>query len=114
MTITEIFSGIPVADFEAAAVWYERFAGRPADLVPSATEVAWQLEGSSWIYVVTDPERAGNALLTLLVDDLDAFLAELAARGVVTGPVDEVVPGVRRTVIADPEGNQIALGEAAA
>ena len=34
-------------------------------------EAMWQVADRGWIYVVGDTNRAGNALLTLLVDDLE-------------------------------------------
>jgi hypothetical protein len=43
MSVTHVFAGIPVADFDAALPWYERFAARPPDLVPHSREAAWQL-----------------------------------------------------------------------
>jgi predicted enzyme related to lactoylglutathione lyase len=68
-------------------------------------------EGGGWIYVVGDAERAGRALLTLLVDDLDAQVAALAERGLTPDEL-ETVPGVyREAVFKDPEGNQISLGQ---
>ncbi|HEX2103314.1 MAG TPA: VOC family protein [Solirubrobacteraceae bacterium] len=106
-----LFAGVPVADLDAARGWYERLLGRPPDLVPNASEVAWQLAEAGWIYVVTDAERAGRALLTLIVDDLDGLLGALAGRGLAAGPVETLGNGVRRTEIADPEGNRIAFGE---
>jgi hypothetical protein len=33
--ITQVFSGIPVADLDVAARWYERLWGRPPDLEPN-------------------------------------------------------------------------------
>jgi len=82
VAVTELFAGIPVADFGAARPWYERLMGRPTDLVPHDTEVAWRLgEATGWVYVVADPDRAGRALVTVLVDDLDSHLGELAERG---------------------------------
>ena len=80
-------------------------------MFPNDDEVVWQLAESGWIYVVVDPDRAGNGLLTLLVDDLEAHVAALADRGIVTGPI-ETIPGVVRTaVIADPDGNRIQFGQ---
>jgi predicted enzyme related to lactoylglutathione lyase len=60
--------------------------------------------------VVGDVGRAGSALVTLLVDDLDAQAAELAERGIAVGEF-EPVPGGRKTAIFDPEGNTISFGE---
>ena len=61
--------------------------------------------------MVADINRAGNALLTLLVDDLEDHVAALAERGLATGAID-TVPGLyRKAVITDPEGNMITFGE---
>ena len=111
MPVNHLFAGIAAADYESLREWYERLVGRPADLVPNEIEVCWQLTDSSWIYVKADPERAGKAFHTFLVDDLDARLAELAERGIASGPVDTNGAGVRTTLLTDPEGNTIQLGE---
>lgn len=56
-------------------------------------------------------ERTGGDLLTILVDDLEDQVAQLAERGFPVGPID-VIPGAARTVeISDPEGNRITLGQ---
>ena len=103
MDATHVFAGIPVADFDRAKRWYERLFGREADLVPHETEVAWQLTGNGWVYVVEDAERAGRALVTILVDDLDQITADGER---------ETVPGkYRNVVVTDPEGNRIQFGE---
>ena len=61
--------------------------------------------------MIGDTNRAGNALLTLLVDDLEDHVAELADRGLATGAIDTVPGAVRKAVISDPEGNMITVGE---
>lgn len=86
--------------------------GRPPDMLPNENEAAWQLAGHGWIYLVGDRERAGRALLTLLVDDLDAEVAGLALRGLAAGSIEKVTEGVRKATIADPDGNTISFGEA--
>jgi predicted enzyme related to lactoylglutathione lyase len=111
MGVDHLFAGIGAADYRAMSEWYERLMGRPADLVPNEFEVAWQLTDSAWIYVKADPERAGSAFLTVLVDDLDAYLAGLAERGIAPGPVDTLSGGTRVALVTDPEGNTIQLGQ---
>ena len=72
----------------------------------------WRLVGpAGWIYVVLDPERAGSALLTLLVDDLDAHLAELADRGIAAAEIETIPGKVKRAAVTDPDGNRITFGE---
>lgn len=91
--------------------WYERFAGRAPDLIPNKDEAAWQLSETGWIYLIADPNRAGSGLSTLLLDDLDAFLAGLAERGIAAGPIEVMGNGVRHVTVADPDGNRLKLGQ---
>ncbi|HVC08191.1 MAG TPA: VOC family protein [Solirubrobacterales bacterium] len=112
--VNHLFAGIPVIDRDQATTWYERFAGRPADLIPNEDEAAWQLSESGWIYVVTDPSRAGSGLHALLVDDLDSFLAGLKERGIAIGPVETIGDAVRFTIVTDPDGNRLKVGQTAA
>jgi predicted enzyme related to lactoylglutathione lyase len=109
--VTHVFAGIPVADRDAAVEWYERLSGRAPDLIPNQDEAAWRMNDAGWMCVIADEERAGSALNTLLVDDLDDFLAGLAARGIATAPVEIIGDGVRRTIVTDPDGNRLQIGE---
>jgi predicted enzyme related to lactoylglutathione lyase len=111
LAIYHVFAGITVADYESAFVWYERLMGRPPDLVPQENEAAWQLTDTGWIYVIRGTNRAGKALVTMLVDDLEELVAHLGERGLAIGAI-ETVPGLyRKAVITDPEGNMISFGE---
>jgi predicted enzyme related to lactoylglutathione lyase len=112
LAINVLFAGIPVADLEAAIGWYGRLLGGPPDMKPNETERTWKLTDESWIYVVRDPERAGRALVTVMVDDLDERLAGIGERGIEVGEVEEITEGVRKVEIADPEGNRIGFGQA--
>jgi hypothetical protein len=109
-TVAHVFTGVPVSDRNAAVGWYERFTGRVPELIPNEREAAWQLTESAWIYVIADPEQAGSALNTLLLDDLDSFLAGLADRGIDASPVEVIVGAVRRSTITDPDGNRLQIG----
>ena len=111
MAVSHVFAGIPVADYDAALAWYERLLGRPPDVIVTDNEAMWQVANTGWIYVVGDTGRAGHALLTLLVDDLEDHVAALAQRGLAIGAIDTVPGVVRKAVIIDPEGNSITLGE---
>src|SRR5712691_3679936 len=111
MAITHVFAGVVAADYDSALEWYERLLGHPPDVIPKKNEAVWQVAETGLIYLVGDTDRAGKALLTLAVDNLEDHLAGLAERGLATGPID-TVPGVgRKAVIADPEGNTITFAE---
>ena len=111
MAVSYLFAGIPVADYDTARPWYERLIGRAPDMLPHAREAAWQLSETGWIYVVADAERAGRALVTLLVDDLDTHVAELAERGIVAEAIETVPGKFRRTAVVDPEGNRVTFAQ---
>ncbi len=106
-----VFAGIPVTSYVLSLAWYQRFAGRPPDLIPNEDEAAWQMSQAGWLCLVADADRAGSAAHTLIVDDLDAFLAELGDRGIVAGPVEAIDDLVRFTLITDPDGNRLTVGQ---
>jgi predicted enzyme related to lactoylglutathione lyase len=109
--INHVFAGIAVADYDSALAWYKRFFGRSPDVIVTENEAMWQVAETGWVYVVGDTNRAGKALLTLLVDDLEEHVAELGQRGLETSAI-ETAPGLyRKAVITDPEGNMISFGE---
>ena len=104
-----LFAGLPVGDFAAARAWYERLLGEPA-FEPHATEAVWTLAEDRSIYVVQDRGRAGRGLVTVFVDDLDAQLAEIAARGLTPDACETYANGVRKAVFRDPDGNEVGFG----
>ncbi len=95
------FVGAPdvVRDRDAAIEFYERLLGAPPTMLPNDDEAAWQLTGGGWLYVLRDADRAGRAVVTLLVDDLYERLAALTAVGIELGPVETVAGSTRKTWI---------------
>ncbi|MEV6640172.1 VOC family protein [Amycolatopsis sp. NPDC051371] len=106
----ELFAGIAVRDFPGALAWYERLFGSPPTFVVHETEVLWQVAEHGSVYVVLRPERAGLAMHTLFVEDLDERVAGISARGI--EPVDRETydNGVRKIIYRDPEGNELGIG----
>ena len=84
-------------------------SGASPRVFPQEGEAVWRVTEHAWISV--DAERAGKALLTILVDDLDEQIAQLAARGFPVGPIEVVGESVRTVATADPEGNRITFGQ---
>jgi predicted enzyme related to lactoylglutathione lyase len=112
MAFTHVFAAIAVRDHTAAVDWYAQLLGRAPDLLPHSTEAVWQLTESGWLAVVEDAERAGNARHTVLVDDLDAQLASLAARGMEPDTIEQYGSGARKAELVDPDGNRIGFAQA--
>lgn len=111
MSFDNVYAAVAVPGLEAAADFYARLLGRPADARPMPSLAQWDLGPSGGLQVVELPgPSAGTGMVTLLLSDFDATLAELAGRGVELG---EVVTGTlsRLTVVHDPAGNTVTLAE---
>jgi catechol 2,3-dioxygenase-like lactoylglutathione lyase family enzyme len=111
VSVSYVFAGLIVTDRDRAADWYARLLGRPADMLPNDAEAAWQLAESASLYLLADPDRAGQGILTLVVDDLEAAAAQLRQRGIAVPPPEQVGGAGRKCAIADPDGNTVSLVE---
>ena len=107
----DLFAGTPVRDFQAALPWYERLLGSPPSFLPHETEAVWELAGHRYVYIVQEPDHAGHAVATVLVDDLDDLMAGIADRGIQPDLRETYARGVRKTTYVDPDGNRFAFGE---
>jgi hypothetical protein len=105
----DLFAGIPVNDYAAALVWYQQLFGSPPTFFPSDTEAVWELAEHRWVFIVQRPEHAGHAIPTILVDDLDAHVAQIAVRGL---EPTTYANGMRKVTYCDPDGNEIGFGGA--
>jgi predicted enzyme related to lactoylglutathione lyase len=105
-----LFAGIPVKDFPSALAWYEKLLGSRPSMFPHETEAVWELAEHRMVYIVQRPERAGNALHTVMVDNLDALITRIAERGLKPAKHEEYPNGVRKVTYVDPDGNEIGFG----
>ncbi len=108
----ELFAGIPVSDYTAAVPWYERLLGAPPTFLAHATEAVWELDEHRFVYVEEDPGRAGHAMVTLFVDDLDGWVAGITDRGLDPAKRETYRNGVRKVTYRDADGNEVGFGGA--
>jgi predicted enzyme related to lactoylglutathione lyase len=108
----DLFAGIPVKDYAAAAKWYEQLLGYPPEMFPHETEAVWALAEHRYLYIVQEAENAGHARLTLFVDDLDTLMTQISNRGIEPLKRETYENGVRKITYRDPDGNEIGLGGA--
>ena len=106
-----LFAGLRVRDFHAARPWYEQLLGEPT-FSPHATEAVWTLADNRSVYVVEHADGAGNSVVTIFLDDLDAHVAAIAARGLEPDERDTYANGVRKVLYRDPDGNELGFGGA--
>jgi hypothetical protein len=79
---------------------------------PHATEAVWTLAEDRSIYVVEEPSGAGNSVVTVFLDDLDAQIAAIAARGLEPDELETYSNGARKALYRDPDGNEVGFGGA--
>ena len=106
-----LFAGLRVRDFEAARAWYEPLLGEPT-FFPHASEAVWTLAAGRSVYVVEHAEGAGKSVVTIFVDDLDAHVAAIAARGIEPAECETYSNGVRKALYRDPDGNELGFSGA--
>lgn len=109
MDINVFFASVPVKNYRAACMWYERLLGRPPDMLPNDIEAAWRFSDSAWMYIIVDADRAGNALMILIIDNLDQQVATLRERGLVPDAIEDVPGKYHRASFRDPDGNTIGF-----
>jgi len=106
----DLFAGTPVSDLGRALPWYQRLLGCPPAFFPHDAEAVWEVAEHRYLDVVHLPERAGHAVHTLFVDDVDARLAAIAARGLDPVSRETSGNGVRKVVYRDPDGDEVGFG----
>src|SRR5215218_1801647 len=104
-----LFAGLRVRDFQAARAWYEQLFGEPSFL-PHATEAVWTLAEHRSVSAVEHADGARPSVVTIFIDDLDAHVAAVAARGLEPDERVTYSNGVRNAVYRDPGGNQVGFG----
>jgi len=111
MSIQNAIASVAVKDLKTAAKWYENLFGRPADSKPMPEVEEWKFERGGWLQIYQLAERAGSGSFTLAVSNLDEEIRKLRAMGVNTSQ-QSLGPQAKVVMIADPDGNHIALAEA--
>lgn len=106
----DLFAGIYVRDFAGALPWYQGLLGSEPTFFATDTEAVWQLAEHRWLYVKEHREHGGHAVLAIMVEDLDAHVAQIAERGIEPADWEVYSEDVRKAVYRDPEGNEVGFG----
>jgi catechol 2,3-dioxygenase-like lactoylglutathione lyase family enzyme len=104
---------VPVLDVEAALIFYCKRLGFELGWRWGAplthANVCRDAIGLDLIRVPAD--RGGPAMVYIQVCAIDAYYAELGARGVRVGDLGDREYGMRDFEVIDPDGNRLAFGE---
>ena len=111
--------GLRVTDLESSLAFYTALGYAKVGHVPETdfgSLTMLQLPDDPFVSIelVHDPARPvtdASAVNHLVVqtDDLDATVAELAAKGVTAEPPADPGPGIRTSWLTDPDGHRIEL-----
>lgn len=110
MRSTDLFAGVRVRAIADGRVWYERLLGSEPAFLPNDIEAVWAVGEHRWFYVLEDAPKAGNALVTIMVADLDATVEAIRGRGVEPTAFEDYGEA-RKCVFHDPDGNEIGIGQ---
>lgn len=103
-----------MSHYHRALDWYERLLGSEPAFLPNATEAVWELAEHRYPYIEVLPQRAGHAVHTVFVDDLDERVAGISARGIEPASQETYDNGGRKVTYRDRDGNEIGFGGAPA
>jgi predicted enzyme related to lactoylglutathione lyase len=111
MSIINAIASVAVRDLNAAVKWYEALLCKaPTKPMPEVAE--WSFERGGWLQVYQLPERAGSGSCTLAVSNIEEEVARLKKLNIDTSHRTSTQK-VKTLMIKDPDGNSIALAEAA-
>jgi hypothetical protein len=79
---------------------------------PHATEAVWTLAENRSVYIVERAGGAGHSVVTIFVDDLDAHVAAIAARGLEPDEHETYSSGARKAIYRDTDGNELGFAGA--
>ena len=108
----DLFAGNKVSDFAAARGWYARLLGGEPAFMPHETEAVWELAEHRYVFIVEDAEQPGGGHHTVFVEDLDATVEGIAARGIDPVERETYGNGARKAIYRDADGNEIGFGGA--
>ena len=84
--------------------------GSAPSFFPHDTEAVWELAEHRSVFIVQQPDHAGHAMHTIIVDDLDTVVAGIAQRGLKPAKRETYSNSVRKMTYIDPDGNEIGFG----
>lgn len=111
MAYVSVMASLQVADLEPVVEWYGRLFRRAPDRSTMEGVVEWALlTGGTGLQLAKSPDGASPATFILSVDDIDAEVEAIGARGIEAEPYD-VPSGQFRLAQQVPAGNTVVLAE---
>lgn len=108
MRLQKLYTARSVGDLARAQDWYTRLLGRSPDVRPMPSLIQRETGPGGGLQLTSDGSLGGQGGMSLVVDDVKAERARLAAVGIALG---DSVQGTYSTLaqVRDPDGNLIVL-----
>jgi catechol 2,3-dioxygenase-like lactoylglutathione lyase family enzyme len=102
-----------VTDMDAAVAFYALLGFAPIERPDFGFPGAWLEAGQAQVHLLesADQPPSPGTHVALKVDDLDAVVADLEAKGVRASRLPHVPGAGRQAFVSDPSGNQIELNQ---
>ncbi len=110
MDSTDLVAGVRVRQIADARAWYERLLGGEPAFFTNDVEAVWAIGEHRWLYLLEDAAKAGSALVTIMVADLDTTAEAISGRGIEPSELEDYGEA-RKYVFHDPDGNEIGIGQ---
>lgn len=110
MAVTNALAGIAVSRLAHAIAWYRRLLDRLPDTQPMEGLAEWAFPEGGWIQIFEDEARAGRSSVTLVEDDLDGRLGDLARKGIAVETTSSSEQ-VKVAIVRDPDGNLVVFAQ---
>ncbi len=103
-------AALAVRDIAVSSAWYARLLGREPTAEPMTGLQEWDFPAGGWVQLYQSSDRAGRGSVTLVVPDIEACRAWLAAEGYAdVRTMDSKTASI--AIVIDPDGNQVVFAQ---
>jgi hypothetical protein len=113
MSVRGLTIAVHAGDRDEALAYYCALIGRDPDLGPDPDFYEWEISPGAWLQLATSRTeiRPSSFRLRLQVEDIEASVAVLRAKGFEPGDVKRLPGLVAFANLADPWGNPLGVYE---
>lgn len=110
MKITSVTVGVPVTQFEKAIDWYKAVLGPRETIQPVPSIFEFDLGSGTWLQLIqSDSIAAGDTVVRLGVENIDAEHARLKKLGIEVTEIERIEGVIAFCRFKDPSGNNLSL-----
>jgi predicted enzyme related to lactoylglutathione lyase len=111
MNVRGLTIAVHAGDRDEALAFYCALIGRDPDLGPDPDFYEWEISPGAWLQLATSRSdiKPSSFRLRLAVEDIEAAVATLTAKGFEPGPIKRLPGLVAFANLTDPWGNPLGV-----